>query len=105
VASAVQTFGSQATRVLDLAVPGSELAEPVSDKRPNTLAEVLYAVRHEMALSLDDVLFRRTGIGTLGTPGRAAVERIAWVMAKEMGWSADETQQQMLAVSRRFRTA
>lgn len=105
IASAVQTFGSQATRVLDLAAPGSEFAQPVSDKRPNTLAEVLYVVRNEMALSLDDVLFRRTGIGTLGTPGRVAVERIARVMAQEMGWSTDEMQEQMLAVSRRFRTA
>lgn len=105
VATAVQTFGSQATRVLDLAIKGSEFALPVSDRRPNTLAEILYVVRNEMALSLDDVLFRRTGIGTLGTPGRAAVERIAGVMATELGWSSDETQQQMLAVSRRFRTA
>ena len=105
VVAAVETFGSRATRVLDLAARGSVLAEPISDRRPNTLAEVLFTVRNEMALTLDDVLFRRTGIGTLGTPGRTAVERIAGVMAMEFGWSADETHQQMLAASRRFRTA
>ena len=105
VVSAVNTFGSRATRVLDLAIRDTAFSEPVSDRRPNTLAEVLFTVRQEMALSLDDVLFRRTGIGTLGTPGRAAVERIAGVMAQELGWSPEETQQQMLSVSRRFRTS
>jgi glycerol-3-phosphate dehydrogenase len=104
VVSAVNTFGSRATRVLDLAIRDTAFSAPVSDRRPNTLAEVLFTVRQEMALSLDDVLFRRTGIGTLGTPGRAAVERIAGVMAQELGWSPEETQQQMLSVSRRFRT-
>lgn len=105
VVSAVHNFGSRATRVLDLAIADTEFSKPVSERRPNTLAEVLFAVRHEMALSLDDVLFRRTGIGTLGTPGRGAVARVAAVMAAELGWTAEETQQQMLAVSRRFRTA
>jgi glycerol-3-phosphate dehydrogenase len=104
VVSAVNTFGSRATRVLDLAIRDTAFSAPVSDRRPNTLAEVLFTVRQEMALSLDDVLFRRTGIGTLGTPGRAAVERIAGIMAMELGWSPEETQQQMLSVSRRFRT-
>jgi glycerol-3-phosphate dehydrogenase len=105
VVSAVQTFGSRATRVLDLAVPGSPFSAAVSERCPASLAEVLFTVRHEMAVSLDDVLFRRTGIGTLGTPGRTAVERVARVMADELGWTSDEMQAQMLAVSRRFRTA
>ncbi len=103
IESAVRNFGSRATRVLDLAANTPGLAEPVGEQRPNTLAEICFSARYEMALSLEDVLFRRTGIGTLGTPGRAAVERVALVMARELGWSDAETREQLLAVAARFR--
>lgn len=103
IESAVRNFGSRATRVLDIAANTPALAEPVSAQRPNTLAEICFSARHEMAFSIEDVLFRRTGIGTLGTPGRTAVERVASVMARELGWSEAETRDQMLAVAAKFR--
>lgn len=53
-------------------------------------AQVVHAVRHEMALHLEDVVFRRTGLGTLGHPGVPAITRAAELMRRELGW--DETQ-------------
>jgi glycerol-3-phosphate dehydrogenase len=51
--------------------------------------QVVHAVRHEMARHLTDVLFRRTGLGTLGHPGVPVVNKVAEIMAHELGW--DET--------------
>ena len=39
-----------------------------------------YAVGEEMACTLPDVVFRRTGMGTVGQPGEEAVRRAAAVM-------------------------
>ena len=47
----------------------------------------MYAIRDEMAFSLTDILFRRTGFGTLGHPGKDVLKKIADVTAKELKWS------------------
>ncbi|MFO7305926.1 MAG: FAD-dependent oxidoreductase [Gammaproteobacteria bacterium] len=51
--------------------------------------EVAYAVEHEMAVRLDDVVLRRTDLGAGVHPGRIALERAAEVMAQRLGWSSD----------------
>jgi glycerol-3-phosphate dehydrogenase len=55
--------------------------------RETIRGEVLFAVRHEMALRLDDVVRRRTSLGALGHPGHDALETCARIMAPELGWS------------------
>jgi glycerol-3-phosphate dehydrogenase len=50
------------------------------------LAQAVYAVRHEMARSLSDIVFRRTGIATLGNPGIEVLEKVALTVAGELGW-------------------
>ncbi len=57
---------------------------------PYTGAEVVWAARHEMALTVDDVLARRTR--ALFLNARAAMEmapRAALLMAKELDYDAD----------------
>ena len=63
---------------------------------------MIYAVRREMAQTLEDVVFRRTGIGTLGDPGADAIARIAAIMAAELHWTADETARQIETVTAHF---
>jgi glycerol-3-phosphate dehydrogenase len=67
--------------------------------------EILRAVRQEMALTLDDLVMRRTGTGLLGHPGTgtAVLERNARLMAAELGWSDDRRAQEIAAVERNFR--
>jgi glycerol-3-phosphate dehydrogenase len=45
-----------------------------------------YAVEREMARTLDDVLLRRTGIGTLGEPSLDTLEAVAQRMAGLLNW-------------------
>ena len=76
-----QNYGSDWTE-LDLdAAPG-----PLSPATPVQRAEVLYAVRHEMALELEDVVLRRTDLGSTGPPDEAALQECARLAAAELGW-------------------
>ena len=56
-------------------------ARPLAEGCDVTGAEILYAVRHEVAITLADALLRRTEAGTAGHPGRAALEAAAAIMA------------------------
>jgi len=64
--------------------------------------EIYYGVRHEMAITLDDVLFRRTGLGTIGHPGDGAVARCADLMGDMLDWDDAEKEQQIAVVQRRY---
>jgi glycerol-3-phosphate dehydrogenase len=66
--------------------------------------EVFRAMRAEMALTLEDVVMRRTGIGQLGHPGNDALTRWATFMANELGWTEARRQMEIAAVEANFRT-
>lgn len=72
---------------------------------PVTGAEVLYAVREEMALTLTDALLRRTEAGSRGPAGDAAVKDAAALMAGELGWSDDRRRDEIQALARTYDTA
>ena len=67
-----------------------QLLRPIVDGQPEILAEIVHGVRAEMALNLDDVIFRRTALGTAGRPARECVERCASWMARELGWTEEQ---------------
>ena len=73
-----------------MAAMGAEAgwSEPVSPGAEVLRAEIVHAVRSEMALTLGDVVFRRTGMGTERCPPRAQLTAVAEVMAGELGWDA-----------------
>ncbi len=60
-------------------------------------------MRHEMALHLDDVVFRRTGLGTLGHPGVPAIKQAAELMRAELGWDETELANEISGTVRRVR--
>lgn len=66
--------------------------------------QVVHAVRHEMAKSLTDVLFRRTGLGTLGHPGVPVVNKVAALMARELGWDETKIANEVADTRRLFET-
>jgi glycerol-3-phosphate dehydrogenase len=83
-------YGHVAHDVLALA---SEFPGPVLDGMPDLMAEVAHAVRREQARSVGDVLLRRTRLGlTAARPllGSGAPERVAAVVAAELGGDASE---------------
>jgi glycerol-3-phosphate dehydrogenase len=85
-------YGTTAAKVLELAQEDPELAAPIVPDFPAIRAQVIYSARTEMAVSIEDVLFRRLGLQLYSW--RSAIHAApiaASLLAKELGWSADET--------------
>ena len=102
LANIARNYGTAAEEVIAAAKGDHALLEPLSPVLPDCGAEIVYAIRREMALTLEDVMFRRTGIGTLGHPGDAVVTRCAALMAAALHWTPDETARQIASVTAHF---
>lgn len=92
----VRRYGSLAAEVRALIAFEPSLGEPLAPGHPYVLAEVVYAVRHEMATTLDDVLARRTRLHIFDRPAALrAAPTVAALMAGELQWDAAETERQL----------
>ena len=94
----VYTYGSEYPDLLQHIRQHPALAYRVDPKLPVTAAEILYAIRHEMALTLADVIQRRTELGATGLPFMDVLHRCADLMACELDWSLERQQQEIDAV-------
>ena len=80
-----RNYGTEYPDILKLARENKALAETLNADG-EILAEVVYAIRQEMARTLSDIVMRRTGIGTLGNPGEDVLRKVAQIAAKELQW-------------------
>ena len=80
-------YGTLIDDLAELIRARPELAEPIEGADDYLAAEVVYAVTHEGAQHLDDVLVRRTLISMeTFDRGVLAAESVARLMADELGW-------------------
>jgi len=96
-----KNYGTECHAVFQLARKNSKLAEVLNDDG-EILAEVTYALHEELALSLSDILFRRTGIGTLGNPGEDVIEKVAALAADHLHWDKAKRKAEIREVQKRF---
>lgn len=82
-----RTYGAGWREVARLAESEPSLGETVGPT-PALKAELVYALRHEMAQTLADCVFRRMDLGTAGDPGEAALAACIPIVAGELGWNA-----------------
>ncbi|HET9156659.1 MAG TPA: glycerol-3-phosphate dehydrogenase/oxidase [Myxococcaceae bacterium] len=97
-------YGTDADLVRDLAEQDPELAVPMHPRLPYLMCEVAWAVRQEMARSLEDVLSRRTR--ALVLDARAALEcapAVARIIARELGRDEAWVAEQVLTFEKRAR--
>jgi len=97
-------YGTDADRVRALAEADPELAVPMHPRLPYLMCEVAWAVRHEMARTVEDVLSRRTR--ALVLDARAAMEcapAVARIVARELGRDERWEREQIAALERRAR--
>lgn len=83
----VRCYGTAYPRVLDYCKENRAWDEPIAGTEV-IRAEVIHAVREEMAQKLGDVVLRRTELGVAGHAGDDAVHETAELMASELGWSS-----------------
>ena len=84
-------YGGEARAVMELIRNDPSLVEPLVAGLPYLRAEAVFAVRHEMAGSVDDVLSRRTRARLWARDDSAeAADAVASLIAGELGWTPDD---------------
>ncbi|MBV8730923.1 MAG: FAD-dependent oxidoreductase [Acidobacteriia bacterium] len=99
-------FGNCAARVLELARGDSSLAARLVPGAPQIRAEVVYSVREEMAVSIEDVLSRRLGLQLFDW--RLAIQAapmVGNILARELGWTRSRTEEEVRLYIDQIRTS
>ena len=92
----VSRFGTQAGAVRQLISDDPSLGTPLVGGLPYLRAEALYAARHEMVVTLEDVLSRRLrGLLYDRNATRDAAETTAQLIAPELGWDATRVNEEV----------
>jgi glycerol-3-phosphate dehydrogenase len=101
-------YGSMAPEVLDRVEREPALARRVCPGAPTILAQLSHAVESEWAMSLGDVLLRRTPLGLQSCQALDCLETVVDRVGPLLEWSADEKRRQVdayraeIAPMRRF---
>jgi glycerol-3-phosphate dehydrogenase len=91
-------YGSDAGEIRKLIATDAGLSEPLHAALPYVKAEVIWAVRNEMARTVEDVLARRTRALFLNARAALAMApAVADLMASELGWSESKRTAQLAA--------
>jgi glycerol-3-phosphate dehydrogenase len=93
-------YGGAAVSVLEVAAERGELAQPIVPGLDDILAEAIWAIRRQQALTLSDVLLRRTRIGLLAGRELSSREsevlgRVSNAVGAELGWSEADRERQI----------
>jgi glycerol-3-phosphate dehydrogenase len=89
-------FGTDSSRIADLISSDENLGRPLVPGLPYLRAEVVHAAREEMALTVDDVLSRRTRALLFDREGsRKAARETALLMAPLLGWDDERVEHEV----------
>jgi glycerol-3-phosphate dehydrogenase len=96
VAHLTGRHGSETDGVLALCQSDPGLAQPLVPGLPYIRAEAVYAARYEMAMTLADVLTRRTRALILNRAASIqAAQDVAALLGAELGWDTEERDRQV----------
>ena len=97
-------YGNKNRRILEIIRDNPDAYGVVCPVKPSTIAEIQYFVREEMALRLEDIVFRRGAVSGTKPPTLSCLRRIAEVAAKELGWNSARTLDEIEAVIAIYRS-
>jgi glycerol-3-phosphate dehydrogenase len=83
--------GNEYQRILNYAEEDASWGKPVSPLSTVIRAEIIHAMRYEMAQKLTDTVLRRTELGSAGPPDEESLINCAQIMASELEWDAGRT--------------
>ena len=91
-----ERYGTEAHFVSDIIQADSSLVKPIVEGLPYTEAEVVYAVRHELASTVDDVLSRRIRARLMARDASAAAaERVGEILQQELRLQPEQVAKQV----------
>jgi glycerol-3-phosphate dehydrogenase len=85
----VALYGSRAADVLAITADAAELREVLHRETGAIRAELLFAVRHELARTLADVMARRVLLAFEPGHGLEVLDEAVAVLGDELGWDQD----------------
>jgi glycerol-3-phosphate dehydrogenase len=83
-------YGNRAADVDALAASSRELARPLSTRYADVGAQVVFAVRQEYCVTVEDFIRRRSLLGASADQGWDAAPAVAAIMGAELGWSPEQ---------------
>ncbi len=86
---------TDAARVAAVVLTSPLLGERLDPRLPIVGAQVVEAARNEMALTLEDIVLRRTGLGSAGYPGDEVILRVERIARDELAWSSSRVQDEI----------
>jgi len=98
----VTTYGTQFRHVVRHTRKNISLRQSIG-RSSIIKAQIVHAVREEMAQNLADFVFRRTDLATGDYPGREALRECADILAVELDWVQPRIAKEIDSVMKRFR--
>lgn len=95
VESLIENHGSAYSRLVKFGEENADWLQPVAAGSDVLNAEVIYAVREEMAMKLADVVRRRTELGSTACPDEVVLDACATLMGEELGWDAQRKKREI----------
>jgi glycerol-3-phosphate dehydrogenase len=99
----VTNYGTDIDAVVQYVRQDRQWATCLCAGLPDIEAQAVYAIEQEMVCHLDDFIFRRSGLGTLGYPGDEPLQRCLAIFAGQLGWDAQRQSQEMQRVQQYYR--
>ena len=96
--SLVHNYGTEYKTVLKYVSSDISLGERIGNTQ-TIKAEIIHAIKDEMAQKLSDVILRRTDIGTGANPGECAIKECADLMANELSWDNERKEKEIIEVN------
>ncbi len=96
-----KSYGTEIDSIMTIAANNKELKQ-ILNKDGELLAQVQFAIRNEMAITLTDIIMRRTGVGLLGNPGMDTIVKIAEYAAKELNWDEAKMKAEIQKINNRL---
>jgi glycerol-3-phosphate dehydrogenase len=91
----VRAYGTEYPHVFNVLNEDQTYTEVLDGNQPVLKAEIVHAVREEMALKIGDVIYRRTELAPIGPVDDHMLITCAEIMANELGWNHERIQQEV----------
>lgn len=97
-------YGTEFQEILEIGRKDPDMMKRLSDApgRFDIMAQIQFAVEHESAQTLTDILSRRLAIGSFGYPGDAVTERAAALAARLHRWSSKRKAEEIASFKKTF---
>jgi glycerol-3-phosphate dehydrogenase len=94
-----RNYGTDSDIVFQIVKEDPRFSE-VINQDGEILAIIVYAIRYESAKTLEDIMLRRTGMGTLGYPGQEIIRKITDIAAEMLNWDDKRVKEEIISMKK-----